>query len=102
MGFLRRGKTKWTGSKKFKCKCRQCGQQGHKATECRSNKKVCFECGKVNHFARDYPNKGYSQGHTNMFVGMLWCEEIENKGASKSGAVHGDVYIRLQSTLEGT
>ncbi len=28
-----------------------------------------------------------------MFVGMLWCEAIENKGVSKSGAVHGGVYM---------
>jgi hypothetical protein len=64
-------------TKKFKGRCRKCGKQGHKKSECRSDKKgVCFNCGEDGHFAKDCPkpkkndeDKKSSEG-TGMFVGM--------------------------------
>jgi transposase InsO family protein len=63
-------------TKKFKGRCRNCGKQGHKKSECRSDKKgVCFNCGEDGHFARDCPkpkkdgDKRPSEG-TGMFIGM--------------------------------
>ena len=75
-------KTKWSGAKKFKGKCRKCGQQGHKANDCRSTKKVCFECGKEGHFARDCTSKNKSE--MGMFVGMLWCQTVADSKAIMS------------------
>lgn len=90
-GFGKGGKTKWFGSKKFKGKCRKCGQQGHKATECQSKKKVCFECGKEGHFARECPSKGkVGQGQTGMFVGVVWCQETKTKVVNSINMLNQD------------
>jgi hypothetical protein len=83
-------KTKWSGVKKFKGKCRKCGQQGHKATDCRSTKKVCFECGKEGHFARECPSK--NKGEMGMFVGMHWCQTVADSKASKSNEATGSPF----------
>lgn len=83
-------KTKWSGAKKFKGKCRKCGQQGHKANDCRSTKKVCFECGKEGHFARDCTSK--SKSETGMFVGMLWCQTIADSKTTKSEEAAGSQF----------
>lgn len=46
-------------------KCRKCGKQGHKAADCKSDKKgVCFNCGKDGHFARDCPEKKKDENET--------------------------------------
>ena len=60
------------GKRRFKGKCRKCGKQGHKAVNCKSDKKgVCFECGEDGHFARDCPNKDKDKtGKLGMFVGI--------------------------------
>ena len=83
-------------TKKFKGKCRKCGKQGHKASECKGDKKkVCFNCQKEGHFARDCPEKDEKDKEKDskdskdkakdmgMFVGMCFeCEkEDENSDA---------------------
>lgn len=69
-------------NKKFKGLCRNCGKQGHKSAECKSDKKTtCFNCGKEGHYARDCPDKANDKGKDQtkekdmgMFVGM--CYEV--------------------------
>ena len=75
---------------KFKGDCRNCGKQGHKASECRSKSNVagdkghkdkkagikCFNCNKfAGHYAKDCPEKKKTKAsdekkETGMFVGM--------------------------------
>ena len=71
-----RTRSKFT--KKFKGRCRKCGKQGHKASDCRSDKKgVCFNCGQDGHFSKNCPQKKVvEKGNSNdtstgMFVGMV-------------------------------
>jgi hypothetical protein len=80
--------------KKFKGKCRNCGKQGHKAAECKSDKKrVCFTCGKEGHFSRECPDKSNGKDSKsdnkdlNPFVGM--CYEVGKGGGEEfCGVVH--------------
>ncbi len=70
------GSTRKGYKKAFKGRCRKCGEQGHKATDCKSDKKgVCFKCGEDGHYARDCPKKGSPEGSggTRMFVGIAEC-----------------------------
>ena len=75
---------------KFKGQCRNCGKQGHKASECRSKSNVagdrghkekktgikCFNCNKFGgHYAKDCPEEKRKKANqdtkeTGMFLGM--------------------------------
>jgi hypothetical protein len=75
---VERSATVKKGFKKFKGRCRKCGKQGHKASDCKSDKKgVCFNCGEDGHFARNCPKKTSAkpsnEGGSGMFVGMAEC-----------------------------
>ena len=100
--------------KPFKGRCRKCGNQGHKAGDCKSDKKgVCFHCGEDGHFARNCPKKG-SQGAssgTGMFVGMAECVPITKQesnvkdflmdsGASCHVVGSGDMLIDPETSKE--
>ena len=69
------------GKRRFKGKCHKCGKQGHKAVNCKSDKKgVCFECGEDGHFARDCPNKDKDKtGKLGMFVGITLTVQEKNQ-----------------------
>ncbi len=70
------GSTRKCYKKAFKGRCRKCGKQGHKATDCKSDKKgICFKCGEDGHYTRNCRNKGSQEGSggTRIFVGMTEC-----------------------------
>ncbi len=86
------GKKSWT-SKKFKGDCRKCGEQGHKAADCRvksgnensgatggandpKNAGVtCCACQAKGHCARDCPDK--KKEECGLFCGVI-CQEISD------------------------
>ena len=96
---------------KFKGDCRNCGKQGHKASECRSKSNVagdkghkdkktgikCFNCNKfAGHYAKDCPEKKKTKTsdekkETGMFVGMCVQENELPRGESDITGVDKEI-----------
>lgn len=105
-----------TAGGKFKGQCRNCGKQGHKASECRSKSNVagdkgqkdkktgvkCFNCNKfAGHYAKDCPElkktkTSDDKKETGMFVGMCTqkheCHDCNLKSKTETSEGTTQIY----------